>query len=63
VLPSVPVTITCVALTAATVKREVLPEVIDARLAMIVTVGAELDATVTVAAAETCPPTPVATAA
>jgi hypothetical protein len=64
VLPSVPVTVTLVALVAVTVKVEDPPEVIEVGLAVMLTVGAPTTAgvTVTVAAAEAFPPLPVAVA-
>jgi hypothetical protein len=63
-LPSVPVTFTCVAFVAATVKMDGLPETIEVGFAVIVTVGAgvETAVTVTVAVAEALPPAPVAVA-
>jgi hypothetical protein len=63
-LPSVPVNVTCVAFVAVTVKTDEFPETIDVGLAMMVTVGAGLEAavTVTVAVAEAFPPAPVAAA-
>jgi hypothetical protein len=62
VLPSVPVTVTWVALVAATVKVDELPEVIEAGLAVMLTVGAGFGVTVTVTVAEVFPPDPVAAA-
>jgi hypothetical protein len=62
VLPSVPVTVTWVALVAVTVKIDELPVVIDVGLAAILTVGAGELPTVTVAAAVLFPPVPVAVA-
>ena len=62
VLPSVPVTVICVAFVAVTVKVEDPPEVIEAGLAMRLTVGA---AAVTVTVVEldaVFPPVPVAVA-
>jgi hypothetical protein len=61
-LPSLPVSVTVVALVAVTVKMDELPAVIDVGLAVIVTVGAGLGVTVTVAVAEVFPPAPVAVA-
>jgi hypothetical protein len=61
-VPSVPVTITCVALTAATVRVDELPEVMEVGNAVMVTVGGGFGVTVTVAAAVTLPPAPVAVA-
>jgi len=61
-LPSVPVTVTCVAFVAVTVKVDELPEVIEMGLEAIVTVGAGFCATVTVAGDATVPPAPVAVA-
>jgi len=51
VLPSEPITVTLVALVAATVSVEDCPAVIDVGLADIVTVGAAVPPTVTVAVA------------
>jgi hypothetical protein len=65
VLPSVPVTVTPVALVAATVKVDELPETIEAGPAAMVTVGAgggPAGVTVTVAVAVVFPPAPVAVA-
>ena len=59
-LPSVPVTITWVALLAVTVKVDELPELIEGGLAVMVTVGDA--ATVTVVVAVVVPPVPVAVA-
>jgi hypothetical protein len=59
-LPSVPVTITWVALLAVTVKVDELPELIEGGLAVMVTVGDA--ATVTVVVAVVFPPAPVAVA-
>jgi hypothetical protein len=63
-VPSEPVTVTCVAFVAVTVKVEELPGVMDVGLAMMLTTGAGLEAavTVTVAVAEAFPPAPVAAA-
>lgn len=58
-LPSVPVTITCVAFVAATVKVDELPSVIDSGLAEIVIVEAGTDVTVTVVLADAFPLVPV----
>ena len=62
VLPSDPVTITAVALLAATVKVDELPTTIDVGLAKMLTVGGLMAATVTVAEADTLPPIPIAVA-
>jgi hypothetical protein len=62
VLPSLPVTATCVALLAVTVNVEELPSLIEVGLATIVTVGAALAVTVTVAVAVADPAVPVAVA-
>jgi hypothetical protein len=65
VLPSVPVTVTPVALAAATVKVDEFPETIEVGLAVMLTVGAAGGpggVTVTVAVAEVFPPAPVAVA-
>jgi hypothetical protein len=62
VLPSLPVTVTWVALVAVTVKVDELPEVIDVGFAVMVTVGAGFGVTVTIAAVEVLPPVPVAVA-
>jgi hypothetical protein len=59
-LPSIPVNITAVAFVAITVKMDAVPAVIEVGLALMLTVAAEVDATVTVAGAETFPPAPVA---
>lgn len=61
-LPSDPVTVTCVALVAVTVKVEELPAVIEAGSAVILTVGIPGTATVTVVVTVVFPPAPVATA-
>lgn len=61
-LPSVPVTVTWVALVAVTVKVDELPEVIDVGFAVTLTVGAGEAETVTVAADVLFPPAPVAVA-
>lgn len=60
-LPSLPLTVTAVALLAVTVSVEELPEVIEVGFAAILTIGAGL-VTVTVALAEIFPPAPVAVA-
>jgi hypothetical protein len=62
VLPSVPVTVTWVALVAVTVNVDEFPEVIEVGLAVMLTVGAAAGVTVTVAPAEAFPPAPVAVA-
>jgi hypothetical protein len=64
VLPSVPVTVTPVALVAATVKVDEFPATIEVGLAVMPTVGAGgvTGATVTVAVAVIFPPAPVAVA-
>ena len=59
-LPSLPVRITCVALTAVTVTMDEPPGAIDAGLAVMVTVGAGFGVTVTIEVAEVFPPAPVA---
>jgi hypothetical protein len=59
-VPSLPLTVTCVALLAVTVKVEGFPAGTGVGLAVMVTVGAGL--MVTVAAADTLPPAPVALA-
>jgi hypothetical protein len=61
-LPSLPVTVTAVALVAVMVSMEELPDVMEIGLARIFTVGAGLGVTVTVAVAEVFPPVPVAVA-
>jgi len=63
-VPSDPVTVTCVAFVAVTVKMEALPEAMDVGFATMVTVaaGVETAVTVTVAVAEAFPPAPVAAA-
>jgi hypothetical protein len=61
----VPVTVTPVALAAATVKVEELPDVIEVGLATMLTVGADgpdAGVTVTVAVAVALPPAPIAVA-
>jgi hypothetical protein len=66
VLPSVPVTVTPVALVAVTVNVDDPPAVIEVGLAVMVTVGAAggvTDATVTVAVAEAFVPAPAVFAA
>ena len=62
VVPSVPVTVTWVALLAVTVRVEEFPTVIEVGLATMVTVGAALAVTVTVAVAVVDPPPPDAAA-
>jgi hypothetical protein len=62
VLPSVPVTTTWVALTAVTVKVDELPEVMDVGLAVMPTVGAGFEVTVTVVTAVILPLAAIATA-
>jgi hypothetical protein len=65
VLPSVPVTVTPVALVAATVNVDELPAAIEVGLAVMLTVGAAggpAGVTVTVAVAVILPPAPVAVA-
>ncbi len=61
-MPSVPLTVTVVAFVAVTVKVDEPPEVIDAGLAVMLTVGVVLDATVIAAVADVLPPDPVAVA-
>ena len=61
VLPSVPVTVTWVALLAVTVNVEDPPAATDAGLATMVTVGT-VAVTVTIAVAEADPPPPLAAA-
>jgi hypothetical protein len=61
-LPSVPVTVTCVALVAVTVRVEELPVVMEVGFAAMVTVGALGATTVTIAVAVAVPPVPVAVA-
>jgi hypothetical protein len=56
----VPVTVTWVAFAAVTVKVDEPPAVIEAGLALMVTVGAGAAVTVTVVFAEAFPPVPVA---
>lgn len=53
---------TCVAFEVVTVRVDEFPGVIDAGLAVIVTVGAGFAVTVTVAVFVAVPPTPVAVA-
>ena len=60
-LPSVPLIVTAVALVAATVKVDDLPEVMEVGLAVMVTVAAGA-VTVTVALAVVLPSAPVAVA-
>jgi hypothetical protein len=62
VLPSVPVTVTPVALVAVTVNVDELPEAIEVGLAVMATVGATAGVTVTVVPADALPPAPVAVA-
>jgi hypothetical protein len=62
VVPSVPVTVTAVALVATTVKVDELPGLMETGLATMLTVAAELAVTVTVALAEVFPPMPAAAA-
>jgi hypothetical protein len=62
VLPSLPVTVTWVALTAVTVKVDELPELIEAGFAVMLTLGGGFELTVKVALAEVFPPAPVAVA-
>ena len=62
-LPSVPVTVTCVAFVAVTVSVDELPELTEVGLAVMLTVGAAAaGTTVTVAVAVAVPPAPVAVA-
>ena len=62
-LPSVPVTVTWVALVADTVRTEELPATTEVGAALMVTVGADgAGVTVTVAVAVALPPAPVAVA-
>jgi hypothetical protein len=62
VLPSLPVTVTCVAFIAVAVKVDELPEVIEAGFAVMVIVGAGFGVTVTAVLADVFPPAPVAVA-
>jgi len=62
VVPSVPINVTCVALTAVTVSVEVWPAFTEVGLAEICTVGAGLGVTVTVAVVLTVVPPPLAVA-
>jgi hypothetical protein len=62
VLPSDPVTVTCVAFAAVTVRVDELPETIAVGLAVMFTAGAGSAVTATVAFAETFPPVPDAAA-
>ena len=62
VLPSDPITFTCVAPKAVIVRMEELPAVIEVGMAVIETVGAGMGITVSVALAELVPPGPAATA-
>lgn len=61
-LPSVPVTVTRLEFAAVTVNVEEPPDVIEAGLAVMLTVGDGLGTTVTVALAAVFPPGPVAVA-
>ena len=63
-LPSVPITVTWVALAAETVRTEELPDTTELGAALMVTVGAAdgTGVTVTVAVALALPPVPVAVA-
>ena len=61
-LPSDPVIVTAVAFAVVTVSVELLPGLMEAGLAVMVTVGAGLGVTVTVAVAVAVPPAPVAVA-
>jgi hypothetical protein len=61
-LPSLPLIVTAVELVAVTVNVDDLPEIIDAGLALMLTVGAAGWVTVTVALAVVLPPAPVAVA-
>jgi hypothetical protein len=62
-LPSVPDTVTCVALAAVTVRVDELPELMRVGLAAIATVGAGGGRiTVTAAVAVAVPPAPIAVA-
>lgn len=61
-MESLPVNVTCVALTAVTVSVEGWPAVTEVGLADICTVGAGLAVTVTVAVALTVDPPPLAVA-
>ena len=60
--PSLPARVTVVALSALTVRVDVLPDAIEAGFAVIVMVGAGIAVTVTTAVAVTVPPAPVAVA-
>lgn len=62
VVPSLPATVTCVALLAVTVSVEEAPAAIKVGLATMLTVGAVLAFTITVAVADADPPGPVAAA-
>jgi hypothetical protein len=62
VLPSLPVTVTCVAFIAVTFNVDAPPALIEAGLAVMPTVGGGFGVTVTVALAEVFPPAPVAVA-
>ena len=63
-LPLVPVSVTCVAFVAVTVKMDGFPAITEVGFAMIVTVGGGFEAavTVTIAVADAFPPAPVAAA-
>lgn len=60
VLPSVPVTVTWVALNAVTVRVDEFPEMTVVGFAVMLTEGTGFDVTVIVAVAEAAPPFPVA---
>jgi hypothetical protein len=62
VLPSLPINVTWAALIAVTVNVDAAPELIEAGLAMMVTVGAGFGETVTAVLAEILPPGPIADA-
>jgi hypothetical protein len=62
VLPSVPVTVTCVAFVAFTVKVDALPEIIEVGFGAMVTAEGGFGVTVKDALAVTFPPGPVAVA-
>lgn len=61
-LLSVPVIVTWLAFVAVTVKVDEFPEMIEAGLAVMLTVGVGFGVTVTVALAEVFPPLPMALA-
>ena len=61
-LPSLPATVTRVAFMAVTVNVDAPPELIEAGLAEIVTVGGGFGVTVTAVLADIFPPAPVASA-